>query len=104
MSRLKSQLSFTRQDSLSQISEESENGIDGVSSGSGRQNATHSYSTASFGMDSWENGTSIVFSAPSKRTKTLDADIFNCLNALDSQVLKTIPKYLFIFNGENKFG
>lgn len=98
MSRLKSQLSFTGQDSLSQISEESENGIDGVSSGSGRQNATHSYSTASFGMDSWENGTSIVFSAPpSKRTKTLDGDIFNCLNALDSQVLKIISKYPFIF-------
>ncbi|KAH9727836.1 transcription factor bHLH128 [Citrus sinensis] len=91
VSRLKSQLSFTGQDSLSQISEESENGIDGVSSGSGRQNATHSYSTASFGMDSWENGTSIVFSAPpSKRTKTLDGDIFNCLNALDSQF--TMPQ------------
>lgn len=91
MSRLKSQLSFTGQDCLSQISEESENGIDGVSSGSGRQNATHSYSTASFGMDSWENGTSIVFSAPpSKRTKTLDGDIFKCLNALDTQF--TMPQ------------
>lgn len=88
VSRLKSQLSFTGQDSLSQISEVSENGIDGVNSSSGHQNATHSYATTSFGMDSWENGNSIVFSAPSnKRTKTLDGDILDCLNALETQVL-----------------
>ncbi|KAJ0035327.1 hypothetical protein Pint_25669 [Pistacia integerrima] len=86
VSRLKPQLSFTRQDSLSQISEVSENGIDGVSSGNRQQNPAHSYATTSFGLDSWDNGNSIVFSVPpSKRTKTIDGDIFNCLNALETQ-------------------
>ncbi|KAJ4723025.1 Transcription factor protein [Melia azedarach] len=105
VSRLKSQLSFTGQDSLSQISEVSENGIDGVNSSSGHQNATHSYATTSFGMDSWENGNSIVFSAPSnKRTKTLDGDILDCLNALETQFsmpqttleMATVEKFLHI--------
>ncbi|KAL5781999.1 hypothetical protein ACOSP7_007028 [Xanthoceras sorbifolium] len=86
VSRLKSQMSFTRQDSLSQISEVSENGVDRDSSGNGHENAAHSYATTSFGIDSWENGNSIVFSAPpSKRSKTMDGDIFNCLSALESQ-------------------
>ncbi|XP_044498040.1 transcription factor bHLH128 [Mangifera indica] len=86
VSRLKSQLSFNRQDSLSQISEISENGIDGVSSGNRQQNRAHSYATTSFGLDSWDNGNSIVFSAPpSKRTKTMDGDIFNCFNGLETQ-------------------
>lgn len=89
VSRLKSQLSFNRQDSLSQISEISENGIDGVSSGNRQQNRAHSYATTSFGLDSWDNGNSIVFSAPpSKRTKTMDGDIFNCFNGLETQVLQ----------------
>ncbi|TXG72814.1 hypothetical protein EZV62_001393 [Acer yangbiense] len=88
VSRLKSQLSFTRQDSLSQISQVSENGIDRGNSGNGHhQNPTHSYATTSFGIDSsWENGNSIVFSAPpNKRNKTMDGDIFNCLGSLESQ-------------------
>lgn len=88
MSRLKSQLSFTRQDSLSQISEVSENVVDGGNADNGHQNSLHSYATTSFGMDSWDNNTtSIVFSAPpSKRSKHMDGDIFNCLNVLESQV------------------
>lgn len=88
VSRLKSQLSFTRQDSLSQISEVSESVIDGVTSENGHHNATHSFATTSFGMDSWDNTNSIVFSAPpGKRAKNMDGDIFNCLNVLESQVL-----------------
>ncbi|KAK8556275.1 hypothetical protein V6N13_064322 [Hibiscus sabdariffa] len=84
VSRLKSQLSFTRQDSLSQISEVSENLVDGVSSNSNHRN---SFSAAAFGMDSWDNNSnSIVFSAPpSKRAKNIDADFYNCLNTLDTQ-------------------
>ncbi|XP_021290394.1 transcription factor bHLH128-like [Herrania umbratica] len=86
VSRLKSQLSFTRQDSLSQISEVSENLVDGVSSSSNHQNAAHSFAAAGFGMDSWDNTNSIVFSAPpSKRAKNIDGDIYNCLNALETQ-------------------
>ncbi|KAH0996225.1 hypothetical protein GBA52_020089 [Prunus armeniaca] len=86
VTRLKSQLSFTRQDSLSQISEVSENAMEGVSSNNGHHSAMHSYPTTSFGMESWDNTNSIVFSAPpSKRAKNMDGDLFNCLNALESQ-------------------
>lgn len=89
VSRLNSQLSFTRQDSLSQISEVSEDVVDGLSSDNGHQNATHSYATTSFGMDSWDNTNSIIFSAPhSKRAKNLDGEIFHCLHSLETQVLK----------------
>ncbi|KAM1036897.1 hypothetical protein ACFX13_032525 [Malus domestica] len=86
VTRLKSQLSFTGQDSLSQISEVSEIAGEGVSSDNGHHSAMHSYPATSFGMESWDNTNSIVFSAPpSKRAKNMDGDIFNCLNALESQ-------------------
>ncbi|GLT57433.1 hypothetical protein SLA2020_304050 [Shorea laevis] len=85
VSRLKSQLSFTRQDFLSQISEVNENIVDGVNSNNGHQSGSHSFST-SFGMDSWDNTNSIVFSAlPNKRAKNIDGDIYNCLNGLETQ-------------------
>ncbi|XVF84420.1 hypothetical protein PTKIN_Ptkin17bG0035600 [Pterospermum kingtungense] len=84
VSRLKSQLSFTRQDSLPQISEVSENLVDGVSSSSSHQNV--SFAAASFATDSWDNTNSIVFSAPSgKRAKSINGDIYECLNALETQ-------------------
>lgn len=86
MSRLKSQLSFTRQDSLSQISEISESAAEGINSNSGHQ-SSHSYSAAGFGMGSWDNTNSIVFSGPpSKLAKNIDGDIFSCLNGLETQV------------------
>ncbi|KAJ9189067.1 hypothetical protein P3X46_000400 [Hevea brasiliensis] len=86
VSRLKSQLSFAGQDSLSQISEVSENAAEGINSNNGRQNSSHSYAAASFRMESWDNTNSIVFSGPpSKRTKSIDGDIFNCLNGLETQ-------------------
>ncbi|CAK7348943.1 unnamed protein product [Dovyalis caffra] len=86
LSRLKPQLSFTGQDSLSQISEVSENVVEGIGSDNGRQNSTHSYSAASFGMESWDNPNSIVFSgSPSKQARTGDGDIYNCFNALETQ-------------------
>lgn len=87
VSRLKSQLSFTGPESLSQISEVSENIVDGISSDNGHHRATHSYATTSFGVDTWDNSNSIVFSAPpNKRAKNIDGDILNCLSALESQV------------------
>ncbi|KAJ8774364.1 hypothetical protein K2173_011613 [Erythroxylum novogranatense] len=80
VSRLKSQLSFTGQESLSQISEVSENGIEGISCENGHQSSTH------FGIESWDNATSIVFSAPpTKRAKNMDGDIYNCFNPLETQ-------------------
>lgn len=86
VSRLKSQLSFTRQDSLSQISGLSENMVDRVGQENGHPSGSHSYATTSFGLDSWENSHSIVFSAPSgKRAKTIDGDIYS-FHPLDSQV------------------
>ncbi|KAM7266526.1 hypothetical protein ACFE04_004423 [Oxalis oulophora] len=87
-SGLKSQLSFTRQDSLSLISEVSENGVDGIGSdNNGNHKNRHSYATTSnFGMDSWENANSIMFSSPSnKRAKNMDGDFFNTYNALETQ-------------------
>ncbi|XP_028759700.1 transcription factor bHLH128 [Neltuma alba] len=85
IARLKSQLSFTGQESLSQIAEMSEH-VDGINSDDGHHRATHSYATTSFGIDTWDGSNSIVFSAPpSKRAKNIDGDILNCLNALESQ-------------------
>jgi hypothetical protein len=82
-SRLKSQLSFTGQDSLSQKSEVSENGVDGIGSD---HKSRHSYCTTSFRMDSWENANSIMFSSPSnKRAKNIDGDFYNCMNTLETQ-------------------
>ncbi|OWM67665.1 hypothetical protein CDL15_Pgr024750 [Punica granatum] len=78
VSRLKSQLSFTRQDSLSQISEGSENMVDRVGQENGHPSGSHSYATTSFGIDSWENANSIVFSAPpGKRAKNIDGDSYS---------------------------
>ncbi|KAE8673866.1 bHLH129 protein [Hibiscus syriacus] len=86
VARLKSQLSFTGQDSLSQITEVSENLVDGVSSNNNHPNAAHSFAASGFGMDSWDNTNSIVFSAPpSKRAKNIDGDFYNCINGLETQ-------------------
>ncbi|GFY92864.1 basic helix-loop-helix (bHLH) DNA-binding superfamily protein [Actinidia rufa] len=77
ISRLASQLSFTRQDSLSQISEESENG---------HKKSAHSYATASFGSASWDDSNGIVFSAsPGKRAKTIGGGDARCINTVESQ-------------------
>ncbi|KAK7270034.1 hypothetical protein RIF29_22896 [Crotalaria pallida] len=105
VSRLKSQLSFTGQDSLSQISEMSENVMEGTTSDNGHHRPSHSYVTTSFGMEPWDNSNSIVFSAPpNKRSKNMDGDILNCLNALESQFslpqttleMATVEKFMHI--------
>ncbi|GAB4834983.1 hypothetical protein Ancab_033250 [Ancistrocladus abbreviatus] len=90
LSRLSSQLSFTKQQSLSQISEFEETPvgvIDGVSSK--RSSHSHSASTtaAGFSISPWDEGhdNTIVFSAPSKRAKNINDDILQDLAAIDSQ-------------------
>ncbi|KAK4804028.1 hypothetical protein SAY86_003845 [Trapa natans] len=76
--RLKSQLSFTRQDPLPQISEVSENLADRVRQENGHPNGSHTYANTSFGLDSWENANTIVFSPPSgKRAKNIDGDLYS---------------------------
>ncbi|KAK2986396.1 hypothetical protein RJ640_022394 [Escallonia rubra] len=85
ISRLNSQLSFTRQDSLSQITEESEDAVDGLSA-NGHRKAAHSYATASFGMGSWDDTNGIKFSGPpSKRAKSTSSDSISGVNILESQ-------------------
>ncbi|KAL8098160.1 transcription factor bHLH128-like [Apium graveolens] len=80
--RLNSQLSFTRQDSLSQITEESENAEHDIHA-EGRRKATHSFATASFGMGSWDNSSNITFSGG--RGKRAKNDNGGCLNITESQ-------------------
>ncbi|KAJ6686927.1 TRANSCRIPTION FACTOR BHLH129 [Salix purpurea] len=105
VSRLKPQLSFTRQESLSQISEVSENVVEGIGSDNNHQNCSHSYSAAGFGMESWDNANSIVFSGPpSKQARNGDGDIYSCFNGLETQFslpqtsleIETVEKLLHI--------
>ncbi|XP_061348364.1 transcription factor bHLH128-like isoform X2 [Gastrolobium bilobum] len=81
-SRLKSQLSFTGQDSLS-LSHISEV----TTSDNAHHAPTHSYAPATaFGIEPWDDSTSFVFSAtPTKRPKNNDADILHSLATLESQ-------------------
>ncbi|XP_019180013.1 PREDICTED: transcription factor bHLH128-like [Ipomoea nil] len=59
VSRLNSQLSFTRQETLSQVAEEDEDVVGGSNSNSmennGHRKSTHSYATGSFGVGSWRD-------------------------------------------------
>ncbi|XP_052207211.1 transcription factor bHLH128 isoform X2 [Diospyros lotus] len=86
LSRLSSQLSFTRQESLSHISEESENVAEDMSAENGHRKAAHFYATAGTGMSSWSDTNSIVFSAPSsKRAKNITDDVVHSLDTVESQ-------------------
>ncbi|KAK1271216.1 Transcription factor [Acorus gramineus] len=97
-SRLKSQLSFSRQDSLSQISEISipESGESAGrgcnSSDEGGGHAGQSYVSGNFSMGSWDEPNSMVFSGdPSgKRARDNDGHIIAGLSSLDSQF--SMPK------------
>ncbi|CAN4090769.1 unnamed protein product [Withania somnifera] len=86
ITRLNSQLSFTRQEALSQIAEENED-IEGTSTDNGHRKSTHSYATAnSFAMGSWEDNNSIMFSVtPSKRTKHMSNEIVSGLDDGETQ-------------------
>ncbi|ONK77751.1 uncharacterized protein A4U43_C02F10160 [Asparagus officinalis] len=75
--RLKSQLSFSSQEPLSQISENNDE-TDG--------NVAHSYVSNSFSIGSWDDTNSIAFSSPSnKRAKNSSEDFIKSLSHIDSQ-------------------
>ncbi|CAN1251382.1 Transcription factor bHLH128 [Linum perenne] len=92
---LKSQLSFTGQESLSHISEASES--DAVEAGiseNGRHNNNSYAPPSGFVMDTWDhnnnNSNSITFSSPgqqanNKRYRSVDGDFYTCYNGLETQ-------------------
>ncbi|XP_075512058.1 transcription factor bHLH128-like [Primulina tabacum] len=92
LSRLNSQLSFTRQDStLSYISEENDNTVgDEMRTLNGKRNTSHSYgSVAGFGMgtSTWDETNSVMFSvAPNKRNKIVGGgDLLGGLDSMENQ-------------------
>lgn len=94
-------MSFTRQSTLSQISEDEIPDLGGSIGGSG----AHSDETRSYGFSigSWEDTNSIVFSASAnKRGKDNSGDIITNLSNIDSQVLiyifKIFEKFLLLFS------
>lgn len=92
ISRLNSQLSFTRPETLSQISEENENVVNGLNNRDREQKkASHSYATTSYGVGSWDDGNSLMFSVgTSKRDKNIGNDIVNGLSSMETQVPQII--------------
>jgi len=91
-SRLKSQLSFSRQEPLSQISEISipvmgESTVGGNSSDEAAGNVPQSFISSNYSISSWDDTNSIAFSAPSsKRAKDCSDDLLTSLSHIDSQV------------------
>lgn len=80
---LKSQLSFSRQDSLSQLSDTS---IPELGDGVIRRNGADDMG-GSFRMGSWDDTNSIVFSSsPGKRAKDINGEIAAAFNGIDSEV------------------
>ncbi|KAL2485413.1 Transcription factor bHLH [Abeliophyllum distichum] len=93
ITRLNSQLSFTRPETLSRISEETENVADGINMDNGQRKSTHSYTNAGFGMGSWEDNNAIMFSAaPNKRAKNSSSNVVNDLNNIESQFHFGMPE------------
>uniref|UniRef100_A0A7N0USH7 Uncharacterized protein n=1 Tax=Kalanchoe fedtschenkoi TaxID=63787 RepID=A0A7N0USH7_KALFE len=81
-SRLKPQLSFTRQDSnMSQLSGITENIIDGLNQNSGHREA-HNYTYAN---DAWDSGASITFSGPPSKRNKNEEEYLNCFSGLEHQ-------------------
>lgn len=67
----------------------SENMVDRVGQENGRPSGSHSYATTSFGLDSWENANTIVFSPPpGKPAKNIDGDIYR-FHPSETQVFPT---------------
>lgn len=89
--RLKSQLSFSRQEPLSQISEiipeMGESVVGGDSSDENGGNIGQSYISSNYPIGSWDDTNSIAFSAPSnKRAKDSGEDLLTSFSHIDSQV------------------
>ncbi|XP_073280026.1 transcription factor bHLH128-like [Primulina huaijiensis] len=92
LSRLNSQLSFTRQDStLSYISEENKSTVgDEMRTQNGKRNTTHSYgSVVGYGMgtSTWDETNSVMFTvAPNKRNKIVGGGDLLCgLDSMENQ-------------------
>ncbi|XP_073014065.1 transcription factor bHLH128-like [Typha latifolia] len=83
--RLKSQLSFSRQSTLSQISEI---GIPDMGESVGGNH--HSDISGGFSIGSWDDSNSIIFSPPSSKRAKDNADIIASLSNLESQF--SLPK------------
>ncbi|KAJ0977007.1 hypothetical protein J5N97_012481 [Dioscorea zingiberensis] len=85
--RLQSQLSFSRQDSLSQMSEISIADIgDSIVSGKSSDDVAQAYMSGNYQIGSWDETNTIMFSAPpSKRAKDNNGDVITGLNNIDSQ-------------------
>ncbi|XP_021761097.1 transcription factor bHLH128-like isoform X2 [Chenopodium quinoa] len=96
LSRLGSQLSFTRKDhhSLSQISEVNESVLEGMSSHGHddherkRSVPSQSRSPSGFSLTAWDDSNEnnfVISTSSNKRGKTINDDILNGLGAIDSQ-------------------
>ncbi|KAL9254674.1 Transcription factor bHLH128-like protein [Drosera capensis] len=82
LSRLSSQLSFTKGESLPHISEARENVHDNTSSRRGSQSSP----MAGFSLGPWDNGNSIMFNPPpSKRAKHINGDNRSDYTTMESQ-------------------
>ncbi|KAJ0973057.1 hypothetical protein J5N97_021016 [Dioscorea zingiberensis] len=89
--RLQSQLSFSRQDSLSQISEISIPEIgESIGNGKSSDDVAQSYIQNNFSIGSWDETNSIVFSSPNKLGKDNNGDAITNLNNIESQF--SLPK------------
>ncbi|GAA0144997.1 hypothetical protein LIER_36051 [Lithospermum erythrorhizon] len=88
ISRLNTQLSFTRKEALSQITEETEELAERINNdNSGQRKSSTSFANnANFRGRSWEDSNTIMFSTgTSKKTKNND-DMFNGIDGMESQV------------------
>ncbi|XP_008783788.2 transcription factor bHLH128-like isoform X2 [Phoenix dactylifera] len=108
--RFKSQMNFSRQGTLSQISEISVPDVGESVGGSNNSTGTagnvgQSYISSNFSIGSWDDTNSIVFSAPpSKRAKDNNGDIITSLSSIESQFslpttsleIATVEKFLQI--------
>ncbi|KAJ6801835.1 transcription factor bHLH128-like isoform X2 [Iris pallida] len=89
--RLKSQLSFSRQEPLAQISEIGINDMGESVIGGNRSDETcgnvgQSYISTNYQISSWDDTNSIAFSAPSsKRARDCNEDLLNSFSNIDSQ-------------------
>lgn len=94
--RFSSQLSFSRQRTLSQISEISIPDTGESVSGSNNSNETsrnvgQSYISSNFAIGSWDDINSIMFSAPpSKQAKIHNGDVITRHSSIESQVVSII--------------
>ncbi|XP_071940854.1 transcription factor bHLH128-like isoform X1 [Coffea arabica] len=103
ISRLNSQLSFTHQETLSQISEETENVDNGLNAENEKRKSAHTYSNVSYGVGPWEDANTIMFSMgpTSKRAKNMSGDIVN-LNSMETQFQFGMPQTMLDMSSMDK--